>query len=157
MGQISLIIIILTFIFSFSPTRSVMAQTVNPETDLFQSQPFPVLPPVFSTYPIIPLEDLNNFEKSTLVPTTLGAKTERRSNLTVNPTVERVVINTQGVEERSAGAGFVPSEPNVELVPLPSRTSEKFYRWTDAEGVLHVTNDMDSVPAKYRNRVEIQR
>ena len=148
MGQISLIIIILTLIFSFSATGSVMAQTVNSGTDLFQTQPFPTLPPVFSSYPMIPLEDLDSFEKSTLVPSTLGAKAERRDSLTVNTRIGRFVLNSQQVEGRSA---------DVELIPLPSRTSEKFYRWTDEDGVLHVTNDLDSVPSKYRSRVEIQR
>ena len=157
MGQISLIIIILTLIFSFSATGSVMAQTVNSGTDLFQTQPFPTLPPVFSSYPMIPLEDLDSFEKSTLVPSTLGAKAERRDNLTVNTRIGRFVLNSQQVEGRSAEVDFIPSEPNVELIPLPSRTSEKFYRWNDEDGVLHVTNDLDSVPSKYRSRVEIQR
>ncbi|HSE83866.1 MAG TPA: hypothetical protein VLB01_04910 [Thermodesulfobacteriota bacterium] len=157
MGQISLLVIILTLIFSFSTTRVVIAQMVTPGTGIVQAPSSPVLPPVFSTYPMIPLENLNNFELSTLGPSTLGERTESRSNLTVNPLIERVAINTQQVEGRSAEVDFIPSEPNVELVPLPSKTSEEFYRWTDEEGVLHVTNDLDSVPQKYRNRVEIQR
>ncbi|HEX3036112.1 MAG TPA: hypothetical protein VHT73_13500 [Thermodesulfobacteriota bacterium] len=157
MGQISLILIIIALIFSFNTTKSVTAQTVSPRADVAQAPSFPILPPVFSTYPLIPLGDLDNFEMSTLDQSTLGARTERRSNLTVNPLIERVVINNQQVEERTAGADSIPAEPEMELVPLPSRTTEKYYTWTDEDGVLHVTNDSDSVPSKYRSRVKVQR
>lgn len=51
--------------------------------------------------------------------------------------------------------GFVKAYVPVLLVllqaaALPARAD--FYQWTDAQGVIHLSNDRDNIPGKYRKR-----
>ena len=43
----------------------------------------------------------------------------------------------------SGGEGFFPTPP-------PSAGHDKLYRWTDTQGVLHVTDRLEAVPPEYR-------
>jgi hypothetical protein len=46
-------------------------------------------------------------------------------------------------------------EPTGEPVE-PSRSGADFYRWTDDNGGVHLTNRLDSVPERYRARAQSQ-
>lgn len=39
------------------------------------------------------------------------------------------------------------------LALLPAFALADIYRWTDTEGVLHITDDLDKIPHEYRNKI----
>jgi hypothetical protein len=92
----------------------------------------------------VPLENLDNFGLSTLEPTTLGKRTERTSNLEVNTLRENIGEGEQS--EETAEVVILESSSRETFIPLPERTSGRFYTWVDRDGVINVTNDPDSVP-----------
>ena len=148
MGQGSLIFIALIMISSLIPTRVGITQTTDEGADTLQNLPPPVLPPNFSSYIVVPQEDLNNFGMSTLRPSTLGTRTEEINNLKTNQLRERGEMMEEATEV------IAPEESNVEFIPLPQKTRDRFYMWVDKDGIINITNDRDSVPSKYRGQVK---
>jgi hypothetical protein len=45
-----------------------------------------------------------------------------------------------------------PEEQPTSANGSPARHIQQFYRWTDEQGVLHLTNQPDAVPTKYRTQ-----
>jgi hypothetical protein len=84
---------------------------------------------------------------STLTQSTIGIRTKRLSNIEINQPREKKQL------EETTLAKFFPEEPrSTTYFSLPPSTGEKFYRWVDENGVVHVTNKPDSVPFGYRKQ-----
>jgi len=145
---------------SFSQSTSSGTGIVSPSTqtaDVLQGQPD------FPDYIVAPREDLNPFGLSTMEGSTdidyrdsvgtLGTTTKRPSNLEVNrpkeatPEEESAGTISQSPEDSFLEADVVSQSPS-----LRSRKQGSIYRWTDEDGVLHVTNEIGSVPAKYQEQ-----
>lgn len=164
--RILLFSFLLVFAVVFMPNKSFSQSTssgtgiVSPGTqtpEVLQGEPD------FPEYIVAPREDLNSFGLSTMEGSTdmdyrdsvgtLGTTTKRPSNLEVNrpkeavPEEENADTNSQGQEDGFLEADVVNQSPS-----LRSRKQGSIYRWTDEEGVLHVTNDIGSVPAKYQEQ-----
>ena len=45
-------------------------------------------------------------------------------------------------------------DPNGQSIPPPQRPPVRLYRWTDDQGVVHLTNLWDEVPPQYRQQVK---
>lgn len=125
--------------------------------DVLQGQPD------FPDYIVAPRDNLNSFGLSTMSGSkdveyrdsvgTLGTTTKRPSNVEVNRPKEQ--IPEEGAEEKNQGSedSFIQAD----IVNQPPSTSRKdkqasIYRWTDEDGVLHVTNDLGTVPPKYQEQ-----
>lgn len=155
---------IAVFIVSLSVSNVVTAQTMQrriggiSQIGTFANQPIlqPFISPFAFPQPIvIPLVDLDLFALSTLQPSTLSTYAGRPSNLVVNPFIQDVIVEGEGKREDDRPL-VIFEGPGIEYSLLPPRTSEEFYRWVDENGVLHITNDLESVPPKYRPNVEIR-
>jgi hypothetical protein len=153
---------------SYSQSTSSGTDIVSPNTqtqsggsqtpDVLQGQPD------FPDYIVAPRENLNPFGLSTMEESTdvdyrdsvgtLGTTIKRPSNLEVNrpkqdvPEEDEAGPNSQTPEDSFLEADVVNQSPS-----LKSRKHKNIYRWTDEEGVLHVTNAIGSVPAKHQEQV----
>jgi hypothetical protein len=124
--------------------------------DVVQSQPD------FPDYDVYPGVDLNPFGLSTMGGSSdvkardsvgsLGTSVKRPSNLEVNK--PRKQIPEKEAEKSNQGSQDSFSQADIINQPPPSTSHrhENIYRWTDEEGVLHVTNDLGSVPPKYQEQ-----
>jgi hypothetical protein len=110
-----------------------------------------------------PDENLNPFGMSTLGNegggSTFGKSTERPSNLQVNPPMQEEMQNQENVDDVTNN---VPPEDTLSpeesiSVGSPSAPAKKgpVYKWVDDKGVIHVTNDLGSVPAEYLDKITI--
>jgi hypothetical protein len=125
--------------------------------DVLQGQPD------FPDYIVAPRDSLNPFGLSTMSGSTdvdyregvgtLGTTSKRPSNLDVNSPKEP--IPEEDADENSQGSedSFIEADVVNQPPPSTSRKHQNIYRWTDEEGVLHVTNDLGSVPPKYQEQV----
>lgn len=111
----------------------------------------PAQPPWYYYWPT---ENADNFQYSELGNSSLrsGNSLQRRSNVEVNKQAEQ--------EEPS---NYVPNQPDtvdVDLsepqVNINSRpvSSSTLIKWVDDKGVVHVTNNPDSVPDKYKDQIK---
>jgi len=125
--------------------------------------------PDFPNYMVYPSEDLNPFglssiDKSTEMDyrddsSTLGVSSKRPSNLEVNAPREKLPLK-EGEEPAEEGVTDV-SEEEIEDIGLSSESvssltsgkSGKVYTWRDDQGVLHVSNNLGSVPIKYQQQI----
>jgi hypothetical protein len=170
MGRTGFFLIIFTIVISFSSLTSTFGQTTG-ETEPSQGTDIPQSAP---NYPIIdnagivyPREDLDPFGYSTLGGTsglgdwedtsTLGTDTKRKSNIEVNkPRERKTVEEVTGATEEQTETGFTEPEPDSEPQSIgytsPARKGG-LYTWKDENGVVHVTNDLGSVPLKYQDQV----
>lgn len=110
-----------------------------------------IVPPTAFPEPfLVPEKDVNNFELSTLDRSTLTGGEERRSNLEVNL--------SEVVKKKEVQPGDFPFDlkaPERDSYSLSSLgTTDKYYTWVDENGVMHITNSLDSVPGEYRDRLE---
>lgn len=127
-------------------------------TDVSQGQPD------FPDYIVAPRDSLNPFGLSTMSGSkdvdyrdsvgTLGTTTKRPSNIEVNKPKQQTP--EEGAEKTSEGSEDSFNQADIVNQP-PSSTSgkhksESIYRWTDDQGVLHVTNDLGSVPPKHQEQ-----
>ena len=141
MSQISLLIIALGMFFSFAIPGVVMAQAQAEGVIVLQT------PADFPEVIVMPRVDLNPFEMSTLDRSTLVVRREERNNLVVNQPREKKQA------EATVSVEVAPGEPsNITFHRLPLTTNNRFYRWVDENGVIHVTNDPDSIPSGYRKQ-----
>ena len=139
MSQISLLIIAFVMFLSFTILGAVIAQAQGEEVNVLQT------PADFPEVIVVPRVDLDPFGMSTLDRSTLIVRREEKSNLVVNQPREKEEA------EETVSVEVAPNQPsNITFQRLPLRTNNKFYRWVDENGVIHVTNDPDSVPSGYR-------
>lgn len=157
---------ICTPISSYSQSTGSGADMVSPNAqapsggsqnpDVVQGQPD------FPERDVYPGVDLNPFGLSTMgggsdvkardSVGTLGTTIKPPSNLEVNKPKEQVPEE----EGDKSNQGSQDSFNQADIVNQPSsstsRRHENIYRWTDDAGVLHVTNDLGSVPPKYQEQ-----
>lgn len=157
---------ICTPIYSFSQSNGGGTDIVSPNAqapsegsqnpEVLQNQPD------FPDYIVSPRENLNSFGLSTMSGSTdvkarddvgtLGTTVKRPSNIEVNKSKEQIPEkqaekSNQGSQDSFSQADIVNQPPASK-----SRKHENIYRWTDEAGVLHVTNDLGSVPPKYQEQ-----
>ncbi len=119
---------------------------------------------------IIPREDLNQFENSTLRErstnfrqgqSTLNPTINRNSSVEVNAEIEksRDERNNALEEEKTAVKTATEEKPtaqddknSVNGTSDSSSGSSTLFRWTDKDGNLHVTDNLGSVPPEYRDQ-----
>ena len=129
------IILILLFCMSTSGFSQVATQ--------------PEQPPWFFYWPT---EDPDNFQLSGLGSSSLsGANSfQRRSNAEVNKRAEQ--------EEENIADPSTPIDVDTEITgkEIDSRpaSGSSMVKWVDDEGVVHVTNNIGSIPEKYRDQAE---
>ena len=134
------IILILLFCMSTSGFSQVATQ--------------PEQPPWFFYWPT---EDPDNFQYSGLGTSSLsGANSfERRSNVDINRRSESEVgdsADTAAIEPSTSID--VDTEVSGNDVDSRPASSAGMIKWVDDEGVVHVTNNIGSIPEKYRDQVE---
>ncbi len=111
----------------------------------------PVQPPWFYYWPT---EDADNFQNSQLGTSSLGSgnSLQRKSNIEVNRQ-----------EPKPESSGYVPNKPSQIDADLSGQTlntssrpvsSSTLIKWVDDKGVVHVTNNPNSVPEKYRDQIK---
>lgn len=180
MGHIVLIVVGLIMISPFSMTGAVAQTGVQPpQTPVQPVQP--QNPQDFPQYIVRPQEDLDPFGLSTLGDSTqfgenegestFDKDTKRKSNLEVNKRRERKktqeqVQKTDGSSNEGDSSTYSPADsgsiPDAEAFSeQPSgftssssslTQSGGIYKWTDKDGVVHVTNSIGSVPPEYREQ-----
>jgi hypothetical protein len=180
MNQKSLMIIMSILFVSLFMTNVTRSQTtsggtgvVSPSSELPSSgtttpDVFPGAPN-FPDYMVYPREDLNPFEMSTMGDSTegdfrkdlstFGTSSERPSNIEVNSALERkpeeenVNQGDESSTEKFTEAVVEPQSSVGTPSTFPIGKPSNLYTWTDDEGVLHVTNDLGSVPKDYQEQV----
>ncbi len=111
----------------------------------------PVQPPWYYYWPT---ENADNFEYSELGNSSLrsGNNLQRRSNIEVNKQ-----------EEQGESSNYVPNQPDTIDVDLSEPTvntssrpvsSSTLIKWVDDKGVVHVTNNPNSIPDKYKDQIK---
>ena len=141
---------------------SVSPGTGSVSPDAIQGQPD------FPDYIVTPREDLNPFGLSTLGKSTetgyidavgtLGTDRKRPSNIEVNSPRERIPSEedvNQSKDNILGGSPEVVVETQSSVGESSSFRSAKkggIYTWTDDEGILHVTNELGSVPPQYQQQ-----
>ncbi len=110
-----------------------------------------------------PDENLNPFGMSTLGDdeggSTFGKSNKRRSNLQVNPPMQEQMPDEESVDDVSNDIPFEETRSPQESFSIgsPPTGAKKgpLYKWVDDNGVIQVTNDLGSVPAKYLDQINI--
>lgn len=113
----------------------------------------PAQPPWFFYWPS---EDPDNFQYSGLGSSSLSGanRFERRSNVEVNRRVEEEeenTANTSAIEPPTSIEVDTETAGNIDSRPA---SGSSIFKWVDDDGVVHVTNNLGSIPEKYRNQVE---
>ena len=113
-----------------------------------QEQPQAEQPPPWFFY--WPTEDPDNFNYSGLGNSTFsgGGNQERRSNIEVNKQVEPKQPGALKSPPDTSGSTIEDNTNNISR-PVSSATMHK---WVDDQGVTHVTNNINSIPEKYREQ-----
>ncbi len=111
---------------------------------------------------IIPKEDLDLFENSRLNgQSTLTPKIIRKSNVEVNAEIERSrEERNNALEEEKTTVQTTTEEKlaaqddknSVNGTSDFSSGSSALFRWTDKDGIMHVTDNLGSVPPEYRDQ-----
>ena len=111
----------------------------------------PVQPPWYYYWPT---ENADNFENSQLGTSSLGSgnNLQRRSNIEVNKK-EEDGESSNNVPNQPVAIDADLSEPTVNVNSRPA-SSSTLIKWTDDKGVVHVTNNPNSVPDKYKDQIK---
>jgi len=155
-----------------SPTSQMHPQGTQIPPQGTGSQPGQIVNPLYPPY--FPAENLDNFELSTLgnkglgerkQGSTLGVGTKQKTNEELNkPREKKETEGTagqggieSGVETNAATAGMEetpPVNPNQtnEALSTSMNKGGGLYTWKDKNGVVHVTNNLGSIPAEYREQ-----
>ena len=112
-----------------------------------------------------PDENLNPYGMSTLGNegggSTFGKSTERPSNLQVNPPMPEQMQNQEDVGDATNNVPVEDTLSSEESISVgsPSAPAKKgpMYKWVDENGVIQVTNDLGSVPAKYLDKITTEK
>lgn len=136
-------------LLAFLVIRGAQAQNMQ------ELQPMPghiAGPVVLNNGIVLPFEDLNPFQDSTLDSTTLGKSIEQKSNVELNqPRENRSEVRGPEVTERTSQTQMErESEPS--FVPLSPPMRTPIYVWTDKKGATHFTNLIKSVPLEFRDQ-----
>jgi len=130
----------------------------------------------FPSYIVTPREDLDNYNLSTQKKTDFKGNREnlgnfgevpvQQNNYEVNAEIQKLeeqrrnpgdaqpdqidaqpdqIDDTTGFDDQNIGA-------NDEDFYVQPSGENSLYRWVDKEGVLHVTDDVGSIPAEYRDQ-----
>lgn len=83
---------------------------------------------------------------------TLGTKSKRPSNVEVNKALEQVKEEQVDETGEAPGDSFIEADVVNQAAPRTSGRHMNIYRWTDENGVLHVTNDLGTVPPEYQEQ-----
>lgn len=128
----------------------LLSLTLTVYSQVSQQPAEPVQPPWFYYWPT---EDPDNFQKSELGSSTLGAGSglQRRSNIEVN----RRQQEGESLNNIPGPAGSIEEDLDQPVVDESSRppSSTRLIKWVDDKGVVHVTNDPGSIPEKYRDQI----
>lgn len=136
MMRYNVIIFILFLASSFSAIAQVDTQPVQPHWFYYW-----------------PTEDADNFENSKLGTSSLGSgDLKRKSNIEVNKQPEEAEVPVNVSNQPSSIDSGLAAEPSVNVNSRPV-SSSRLIKWTDDEGVVHVTNNPDSVPDKYKDQI----
>ncbi len=129
--------------------------------------------PEFPDYIVRPSEDLNPYGLSSLGTTTedgaindpsgsLGTKTTNRpSNREVNESIKdkkqqkTEQKNAQQVKQQSSDT--VVEEEVIQYNEVSTsrpKNSKGMIKWVDNEGIVHITNNIGSVPPQYRDQLK---
>jgi hypothetical protein len=120
----------------------------------------------FPQFIITPSEDLNQFENTRLKETktefrhgqsTLTPKIIRKSNVEVNAELEkRRAERLEALEKENAedeqNTNTQDSAGSADNTNFNAPGTSELFRWTDKDGILHVTDDLGSVPPEYRDQ-----
>jgi len=100
-----------------------------------------------------PTENPDNFNYSGLGNSTFsgGSNLERRSNIEVNKQVEPKQSGALKSPPDSSGSKI---EDNTNDATRPA-SSATMHKWVDDQGVTHVTNNINSIPVKYRDQLNM--
>jgi len=117
---------------------------------------------------IYPEYDLNQFENSSLRRTkthnrygqsTLNPKITQKSNAEVNAEIEkRRAERLEALEKENAEAedeqntNTQDSAGSADNTNFNAPGTSALFSWTDKDGILHVTDDLYSVPPEYRDQ-----
>lgn len=171
-----------TLLFVFAALISFNTYSISQTTGGGQTpqQPAPApqnqQPSDYPDYIVSPKEDLNPYGMSSIGESTtgsefregagtLGTTQKRPSNLDVNKqnqekrkeqketTADQTGEKATPETEIDYEAAY-PSEKYTDVKSGPVKT--KIYKWTDDQGVKHVTNDLGSVPPQYMDQVKEQ-
>ena len=82
--------------------------------------------------------------------TTFGTGLSRPNNIEVNRYLQETRPSKTDYQSSSP---VYTEEPSVEYIYIPRPESSTIYVWTDEAGVDHYVNDIDLVPAKYRENI----
>ncbi|MGI9535301.1 MAG: hypothetical protein ACR2NW_10165 [Thermodesulfobacteriota bacterium] len=127
-------------------------------------------PDAFPDYIVRPSEDLNPYGMSSLGTSTedgyregsgtLGTKTTGRpSNRDVNKKYEEKRAKNKANENKQQTQSIeeieIEDTSAVEnFSSTPKSGNSNMIRWVDEDGVTHITNNVGSVPAKYRDSIQ---
>jgi len=120
----------------------------------------------FPQFIITPGEDLDQFENTRLNRTktefrhgqsTLTPKIIRKSNVEVNAELEkRRAERLEALEKENAedeqNTNTQDSAGSADNTNFNAPGTSELFRWTDKDGILHVTDDLGSVPPEYRDQ-----
>jgi uncharacterized protein DUF4124 len=156
-----------------SPTSQMPPQGTQTLTQGTGSQPGQIVNPLYPPY--FPLQNMDNFELSTLgnkglgerkQGSTLGVGTKQKTNEELNKPREKKETEgmagqggvESGVETNTGTAGMEetpPVNPNQtnEALSTSMNKNSGLYTWKDKNGVVHVTNSIGSIPAEYREQI----
>lgn len=147
------VLILLAFLVIKGAQAQSMQRTSPTSLSVIETQQIPghvVGPVVLNNGIVLPLEDLDSFQDSTLDPTTFGKRIEQKSNVELNePGENRSKVRGREVNDRANQTQIEDgSEPNIVSLSPSKRTP--IYVWTDKKGVTHFTNLIKSVPLEFR-------
>ena len=111
----------------------------------------PVQPPWYYYWPT---ENADNFQYSELGNSSLssGSGLQRRSNIDVNKQ-EVQGESSNYVSNQPDTIDVDLSEPTVNVSSRPTNSSP-LIKWVDDKGVVHVTNNPNSIPDKYKDQIK---
>jgi hypothetical protein len=147
------VLILLAFLVIKGAQAQSMQRTFPMSSSAIEVQQIPghvVGPVVLNNGIVLPLEDLDSFQDSTLDPTTFGKRIEQKSNVELNePRENRPEVRGREVSER-ANQTQIEEGSESDFVPLSPSKRTPIYLWTDKKGVAHFTNLIKSVPPEFR-------
>ena len=114
----------------------------------------PAQPPWYFYWPT---EDPDNFQYSGLGSSSLSGTNnfQRRSNVEINKRAEEEAGNsTESAAIDPSTSIDVDTEITGNNIDSRPASSSNIFKWVDDEGVVHVTNNLGSIPEKYRDQVE---
>jgi hypothetical protein len=165
MVKLFLVNLVIIAAFYFSLSGYVFSQSTEEQPTTNDSQQPAIIqgesePPWYYYWPD---ENLNPFGMSTLGNdeggSTFGKSTRRPSNLQVNPTMQEQMRGEENVDDLTNNAPVEDTLSSQESISIsaPSTGAKKgpIYKWVDDNGVIHVTNDLGSVPTKYLDQINI--